>query len=124
MPFDDILFIVGLSSGFFSWILFVVFGQLTVRKLRKNPALKGKLGFEFVSGYDILNVASALTAPKWFRDKFSKSQIAFLAADYQALYQNTSLFDRVLGRTFWILFSISGSAMILLVVLNSLGFFD
>lgn len=124
MPFDDILFIIGLSSGFVSWILFVVFGQLTVRKLRKNSALKEKLGFEFINGYDIFNVASALTAPKWFRDKFHKSQLSFLAADYQALYENTTLLDRVLGRTFWILFSISGSAMILLVVLNGLGIFN
>lgn len=109
---------------FFAWILFLIFGQVTVRKLRKNPKVKGKLGFEFVSGYDTFNVASALTAPKWFRDKFSKSPLSFLAADYQALYQYTTLFDRILARIFWILFITSASLMILIVVLNQFGLFS
>lgn len=109
---------------FFSWILFVIFGQVTVRKLRKKTAMRGKLGAEFASGYDIFNVASALCAPKWFREKFSQSPLAFLAADYEALYKNTSLFDRILGRVFWISFSTSGGAAIILLILDSFGVFD
>jgi hypothetical protein len=38
-----------------SGILFVYFGQKTMRKLRKNPKTK-HLGIEFVSGYDTVNV--------------------------------------------------------------------
>lgn len=111
-----IIFEIAMGGAFISWILFVIFGQVTVRKLRKNPELEGKLGAEFASGYDIFNVASALSAPKWFRDKFSQSPLSFLAADYDALYKHTSLFDRILGRTFWILFCLSMSTMIILMV--------
>lgn len=121
---ESTIFALAMSGIFIAWVLFLIFGQVTVRKLRKNPAMKGKLGAEFASGYDIFNVASALSAPKWFRDKFSQSPLSFLAADYKALYENTSLFDRILGRVFWILFSVSTSAMILLMVLDIFGVFD
>jgi len=42
---------------FIAGFLFVLFGQITVRKLRKNPATKNELGVEFLSGWDIINVA-------------------------------------------------------------------
>ena len=44
-------------------LLYVVFGQVTVRRLRKNPKTKDALGLEFVSGWDIINVAQALAFP-------------------------------------------------------------
>jgi len=47
------------AAGFVAWILFIIFGQVTVRKLRKNPETKHELGIEFASGWDIFNVASA-----------------------------------------------------------------
>lgn len=50
-----ILIVVSMVVG----ILYVAFGQITVRKLRKTPATKDKLGVEFASGWDILNVAGA-----------------------------------------------------------------
>ncbi len=121
---ESTIFALAMSGMFIAWVLFLIFGQVTVRKLRKNPAMKGKLGTEFASGYDIFNVASALSAPKWFRDKFSQSPLSFLAADYKALYENTSLLDRILGRVFWILLSVSTSVMILLMVLDIFGVFD
>jgi len=52
-----------IASGFSSAILYVVFGQVTVRKLIKNPETKHELGVEFVSGWDIVNVAQALSIP-------------------------------------------------------------
>lgn len=79
-------------------ILSVAFGQITVRKLRKNPTTKDVLGFEFVSGWDILNVAGSLSTPKWLREKFAASPLSHLTANYQALYENTSKFDRIFGK--------------------------
>ena len=108
---------------FITAILFVIFGQITVRKLRKNPATKDRLGMEFVSGWDIFNVAGALSTPKWLRDKFSRSKLSVLIADYQVLYDNTTRFDRILARVFWVIYVTSGSSMILLVILDSFGLF-
>ena len=44
-----------------SGILFVVFGEVTVRRLRKDPATRRYLGFEFCSGWDIVNAGVALS---------------------------------------------------------------
>ncbi|BBA36162.1 uncharacterized protein sS8_4232 [Methylocaldum marinum] len=121
--FSKLLALGGIGI-FFSCILYVLFGQLTVRKLRKNPNMKGRLGVEFVSSYDILNVASALSAPKWFRERASRSTLSYLAADYQALYQNTTLFDRIFARVFWGIFLVSNLYTLLLLILYKIGLFD
>ena len=102
-------------------ILLVIFGQVTVRRLRKDQNLKDKLGVEFMSGYDIVNVASALTMPKWFRDKLKDSPLSFLSADYQALYEATKPFERVLAKVFWISLVTSVSYSIFIIALRSLG---
>ena len=102
-------------------VFFVTFGQVTVRKLRKNPATKDKLGVEFASGWDILNVAGALSTPKWLRQRFSRSKLSFLVADYQTLYENTSCFDRVLARIFWGFYVASGLLMVILLMNNAIA---
>ena len=109
---------------FIAAILYVAFGQITVRRLRKDPATKEKLGMEFVSGWDILNVAGALSTPKWLRDKFMLSRFSGLAVNYQALYENTSCFDRVLARIFWGFYVVSVVLMLFFILLNSFGLFD
>lgn len=121
--FSQLLGIAALG-GFFACILFVAFGQITVRKLRKNPATKERLGVEFASGWDILNVAGALSTPGWLKDKFNRSSLSFLIADHDALYKNTHLFDRILARVFWLFYTTSSAAMILLVILKAFGIFD
>jgi hypothetical protein len=45
-------------------IMFVLFGQITVRKLRKNPKTRNALGLEYVSGWDVINAAQALAFPR------------------------------------------------------------
>ncbi len=109
---------------FIAAILYVAFGQITVRRLRKNPATKEKLGMGFVSGWDILNVAGALSTPKWLRDKFMLSRLSGLTVNYQALYENTSCFDRVLARIFWGFYVVSVVLMLFFILLNSFGLFD
>ena len=61
MTTGDVIFAVIFVMGFVACILFVIFGQVTVRKLRKNPETKHELGLEFAGGWDILNVAQALS---------------------------------------------------------------
>lgn len=79
-------FLVALTP--FGWIglivdfvLFVFFGQKTVRKLRKNPATKDFLGIEPISGWDIFHVANALALPRWLTRKVRQSRLAAFFAD-------------------------------------------
>ena len=108
----------------FAAILYVLFGQITVRKLRKKPNMKNEIGFEFVSGWDILNVAGALSTPKWLREKLSSSRLSGLSANYQLLYENTSKFDRILARVFWFFYVVSVSLMLIFIAADALSLLD
>lgn len=109
---------------FIALILYVIFGQVTVRKLRKNPETKDALGTEFASGWDIINVAQALAIPRAWSKKLGSSQLSSLYANSEILFQHTTKLDRVLGAIFYWIFTLSGLAMICLVLLNALGFFE
>lgn len=102
--------------------LYVVFGQVTVRRLRKNPKTKDALGLEFVSGWDIINVAQALAFPASWVKKLEGSRISFLYANAKMLRENTTRLDRILGSVFYWTMMLSGLSGALLVLLNSLGF--
>ncbi len=108
---------------FISWFLFVIFGQVTVRKLRKNPTTRQALGIELASGWDIFNVAQALTLPKAVAQKIRRNSLGS-EADPDVLYKHTTLFDRVLARVFYILFAFSGFGLIILMVLDWVWGFD
>ena len=108
---------------FLACLLYVAFGQITVRKLRKNPKTKDKLGVEFASGWDILNVAQAFAFPRSWSRKLEKSPLSSMHANTQVLVENTSKFDRCLGAVFYWLFMTSAVSGALLVLLNSLGVF-
>jgi len=62
-------------------VFFILFGQITVRKLRKNPDTKERLGIEFISGWDIINVAQALSIPRAWRRKLKSSPLSALYAN-------------------------------------------
>lgn len=109
---------------FVTSILFVLFGQLTVRKLRKNPATKNSLGVSLANGWDILKVAKSLSVPQWYRERVKKSSLSALEADYELLYENTTKFDRALAKVFWWLWMSTGGFLILLALLDSFGVFD
>jgi len=108
----------------FACILYVVFGQLTVRKLRNNPKTKESLGLEFVSGWDIINVAQVFSLPRAWTTKIEKSKFSFIYANATLLYENTTKFDQVLGFVFYWLLTLSGLFGALLVLLNYLGVFS
>ncbi|MCP4489780.1 MAG: hypothetical protein GY820_21055 [Gammaproteobacteria bacterium] len=107
-----------------SAILYVLFGQITVRKLRKNIDTKDALGIEFASGWDIINVAQALTIPGWLSKRLMQSSLSAFAADASIIKAHTNRFDRFLARLFYGLFLVSGLFGILLVLLDTLGIFD
>jgi len=116
VSFSTLLGIV-FAIGLIAWILFVIFGQVTVRKLRKNPETKQVLGIEFASGWDIFNVAEALALPKAVAQKSRKHPtMGTLHADPDVLYKHTTVFDRVLARVFCALFYFSGLSMIILII--------
>ena len=106
-----------------SCLLYVIFGQVTVRKLRKNPKTKHQLGMEYASGWDIINVAQALALPRSWSRKLEKSQLSFMHSNSELLFKNTSKFDHLLAKLFYWLLMISGLSGALLVLLNSLGVF-
>ncbi|WP_166268147.1 hypothetical protein [Marinobacter caseinilyticus] len=121
MNVESILFGCSMGGMLFALILYVVFGQVTVRKLRKYPDTKNALGVEFASGWDILNVAQALAIPRSWSKKLESSPLSALYANSESLRQNTTPFDRLLAAVFYWLFTASGMTMIALVVLDGLG---
>ncbi|QIL90245.1 hypothetical protein ACONUD_18520 [Microbulbifer harenosus] len=106
----------GLMLG---WVFYVVFGQVTVRKLRRNPITKAHLGVEFISGWDIFNVAQALATPRKFHKILEKGKLAFLNADSEILLKNTNTTDRVLAIIFFWTFFLSGSVMIFAILIDT-----
>lgn len=98
-----ITIIVGvlICMAFVTMVLFVLFGQVTVRKLRKNPSTKDELGVEFMSGWDIINVAQALAFPKSWSRKLERSPLSSLHAKASLLMDHTNRFDRLLGAVFY-----------------------
>ncbi|MFA7556118.1 MAG: hypothetical protein WCY88_17885 [Spongiibacteraceae bacterium] len=104
-------------------ILYIAFGQLTVKRLRKNPKTKDALGLEYVSGWDIINVAQALALPRGWSNKLEERSLSFMHAKASLLLENTNKFDRFLGAVFYWLLIITGLSSVLLVLLNSFGIF-
>ena len=126
MSLFSTLLAIPAATMLIGWILFVIFGRVTVRKLRKNPATKHELGIEFLSGWDIFNVAEALTLPKSVMQKIRSNPQggSVLFANYELLYKHTTVFDRILARVFYTLFVLSGFALILLMILDWIWDFD
>jgi hypothetical protein len=106
-----------------SCVLYVLFGQTTVRRLRKNPKTKDVLGQEYISGWDIINVAQALALPRSWSKVLESSSISFLHANTQVLFENTGKLDRLLGALFYWLLLLSGLSGALLILLNAVGIF-
>lgn len=102
-------------------ILFVLFGQITVRKLRKNPETKNELGMEYVSGWDIINVAQALAMPVFIIRKFKDTPLSFLYANAELLINHTTKFDRVLAFIFYWLLMTSGLFLAFWALLDVTG---
>lgn len=120
----DVLFRISWSTMFLGMVFYVLFGQVTVRKLRKNPETKNALGIEFASGWDILNVAGALALPRWLNRKLRNTPLSYLYANAKILDKNTTRLDRVLAIVFYTLYVYTGLSLILLGIFNYFGVFD
>jgi len=112
------------AAGLFSCVLLIIFGQITVRKLRKKPETMQELGIELLSGWDIFNVAQALSLPKAIAQKIRDNPMGTMHANPDLLYKHTTVFDRVLARLFYWLALSSISAMFILIILDEFGVFD
>ena len=124
MKLITILVGILIALVFVTAILFVVFGQITVRKLRKNPQTKDQLGIEFASGWDIINVAQALAIPRILIRKLNNSPLSALYANSDLLHKYTNKFDKVLAVIFYWLLVFSGLSGIVLGLLDVFGVFD
>lgn len=107
MNLDELIFAIGFFGMIISLVFCVLFGQITVRKLRKNPKTKNLLGAELASGWDIFNAAQALSLPRSITRKLAASPLAGFSANRDALDNNTNVFDRVLAKTFYWMLVIS-----------------
>lgn len=116
----SVIFGLAALATLFGLILYVVFGQITVRKLRKNPETKERLGVEFASGLDILNVAQALSLPKSASRVIGRGKMSALFANSEVLYKHTTRFDRLLARIVYWLLVASVTTMLGAVILSRL----
>jgi ABC-type multidrug transport system fused ATPase/permease subunit len=117
----DNLMIIAVLICFMALILFVVFGQVTVRKLRRNSETKDHLGVEFASGWDILNVAQALSLPRSWNKRMENSSLSFLRANPEKLVKHTTKFDRILAKLLYFVSLTSVLMLITLALLNTVG---
>jgi uncharacterized membrane protein len=99
-------------------ILFVLFGQVTVRKLRKNPVTKDALGIKFVSGWDIFNAAMILTFTRKYGRRIKQVPFGTLHANADVLYEHTTRLDRVLARVFFVPWALTGVFAVALMLLD------
>ena len=62
--------LAGISGGLmiFGLLLLFIFGQVTVRRLRKKAETRDHLGLAFINGDDIYNVAAVLSYPNFFKN--------------------------------------------------------
>lgn len=118
------LLAVSAIIGFLALIFYVIFGQITVRKLRKNQKTKSALGSELASGWDILNVAKALALPTSWNKKFESSPLSSMYANSSLILEHTNKLDRFLGVLFFWLWLVSGTMMIFLILLQGVGVFS
>ena len=118
MSLGTTIFALIMLLAIFALICLVLFGQMTVRKLRKNPATKHELGIEFISGWDIINVAEALATPKGIFQKLKRSPLSALYANSELLYRHTNRFDRILAKVFYYSLILSGTLLILYCIID------
>lgn len=96
------LFTFLLLSSIFSWVLFIIFGRVTVSRLRKDPKSSSNLGFQLFSGQDVLNVAQAIALPRSLTRKMSSGSWGALRVDPDIVEELISPLERRLAKVmFW-----------------------
>ena len=101
------LFLLAMGGAFLSFLLFGVFAVVTVRKLRKNPQTRFRLGMPLYPGGEIPNVAAAIALPRSYTRWVRSGPMGDLFADCDAVYAHTTRLDRWLARIFFSVFLVS-----------------
>ncbi len=78
---------------------------------------------EFVSGWDIFNVAQALALPTKYARWRKKGPLGMLHSDAEVLYAHTTRFDRILAIIFVVPWMFTGLFSVVLVLLDLFGVF-
>ena len=118
--FEAVAFDITLWSMLVAGVMYLVFGQVTVRRLRKDPATRDCLGVEFMHGGDIGNVARALGWPRWMQERSERGALGFMLARSQVIRQHTTRLDRALGRAcFWSVMLSGAFTILLCLVIGS-----
>lgn len=102
-----------LSLGFagLSYVLLCLVHFLTVRRLRRLPDIKNRLGFSMLPGDDAFNVALALSWPRSLMRLLDTSVTGWCFANADSVYRHTSRGERWVGRLCY------GSVMLCLLTL-------
>ena len=108
---------VFLLSFVFWGILLIVFGEVTLRRLRRDPATRGHLGHEFLPGWDIVNVAVALSWPRRLKRRLDHGVLGDFHANTEIMLRHTSGLDRFLARAFYatVIFSVLWLALFIVI---------
>jgi len=120
MSIETMLFGPAFLGIFIASILYVLFGQITVKKLRKNPETKDALGFEFISGWDVLNAAQALAFPKSWMKKLESSSLSAMYAKSELLRKHTTALDNILAISFYWILILSSTSLVLISIFQDL----
>lgn len=89
----------GLVGTLISAVLYVMFNLLTVRRLRRDPQIRLRLGIALFPGGETVGIARTLTWPRaWVRRTDRKASDA-IRPDPEALYRHTHAGERYLART-------------------------
>ena len=94
---QNIGFFVMMFSMLVAGSLFIAFGQITVRKLRRNPATRHHLGIDWVNGEDIAHVAQAFGMPRRLHARAERGALSCMVANSEVIRQHTTRLDRALG---------------------------
>jgi hypothetical protein len=111
--FEAVAFDITLWSMLVAGVMYLVFGQVTVHRLRKNPATRDCLGISWLSGEDIAHVAFAVSIPRRIHQRAESGCLGFMVAKSEVVLQHTTRLDRILG---WLCY---WSIMVYLVLLLS-----
>lgn len=103
-------------------IIFVIFGQVTVRKLRSIPMCKDLLGIELVSGWSIFNVAIIMSMPKRWSRILNNGAMSFYFPNAEALGKYTTRTDRLLAHLLFGLTYATVIGLFALMAMDKLGF--
>jgi len=109
---------IAVTMAVIAWVLLLILGLSTMRKLKKNPRTRDQLGINLIWGWQTINVAQAVTLPRSWMQKLRDRVDGSKFANHELLHIHTTMLDRLLLRLFFIIFSVSGVSIVLLTTFD------